>query len=71
VLAALAACSRHSSDDEAATTPMPSGLPGVYAGAFPCSNCQTIAATLWIRDDGRFFLRQSYVGAAQGPDDKV
>jgi hypothetical protein len=71
LLAALTACGRRSSDDEVATTPMPSGLVGVYAGAFPCSNCQAIATTLWIRDDGRFFWRQSYVGAAEASDDKT
>ena len=43
-------------------TPQPSDLPGVYAGSFPCSNCDSIAATLWLRADGRFFFRQSYVG---------
>lgn len=50
-------------------TPMPAGLPGVYAGEFPCSNCAAIAATLWLRADGRFFLRQAYVDAhATEPD---
>jgi NlpE-like protein len=71
LLAALAACGRSSSEDQAVTTPMPPGLPGVYAGSFPCSNCQAISATLWIREDGRFVLRQSYVGAVDAPDDKV
>lgn len=68
-LAALAGCHRHSSDQEAATTPMPPSLVGVYSGTFPCSNCKAIAATLWVRDDGRFFLRQGYVGAVDAPDD--
>lgn len=67
LLAALAGCSRNSADDEVATTPMPADLAGVYAGSFPCSNCAAIAATLWVRDDGRFFLRQSYVDAADAP----
>jgi hypothetical protein len=71
LLAVLAACSRQSSDDEGTTKPVPPGLPGVYAGAFPCSNCESIAATLWIRDDGRFFWRQSYAGAANAPDDRT
>jgi hypothetical protein len=44
------------------STPQPADLPGVYAGSFPCSNCDSIAAALWLRADGRFFLRQSYVG---------
>ena len=39
---------------------MPPTLPGVYAGRFPCSNCSAIDATLWLRDDGRFFLRQTF-----------
>jgi copper homeostasis protein (lipoprotein) len=48
---------------------MPAGLPGVYAGELPCSNCESIAATLWLRPDERFFLRQQYVderGATDG-----
>jgi copper homeostasis protein (lipoprotein) len=69
LLAALAGCGRDSADGEATTTPAPARLAGVYAGSFPCSNCEGIATTLWIRDDGRFFLRQSYVGAADGPAD--
>ena len=40
---------------------MPSGLAGVYAGELPCSNCAKIEATLWLRPDGRFFLRQRFV----------
>jgi hypothetical protein len=71
LLAAVTGCGRESSEEAVATTPMPTGLPGVYAGAFPCSNCQAIAAMLWIRDDGRFFWRQSYVGAADAHDEKT
>jgi hypothetical protein len=51
-----------SNDTAPTSTPQPSGLPGVYTGAFPCSNCDSIAATLWLRPDGTFFLRQTYVG---------
>ncbi|HEX6998644.1 MAG TPA: copper resistance protein NlpE N-terminal domain-containing protein [Gammaproteobacteria bacterium] len=41
---------------------LPQGeLAGVYAGRFPCSNCEAIEATLWLRADGAFFLRQRYV----------
>jgi hypothetical protein len=60
VAVALAGCGGHSGGETAAgaTTPMPSTLPGVYAGRFPCSNCSAIVATLWLREDGRFFLRQ-------------
>jgi len=37
---------------------MPAGIAGVYSGEFPCSNCAKIDATLWLRPDGRFILRQ-------------
>lgn len=37
-------------------------LPGVYAGTFPCQDCEAIQATLWLRSDGRFFFRQYYPG---------
>lgn len=51
-------------------TPMPDGLPGVYAGEFPCSNCAAIAATLWLRADQRFVLRQAYLDASRTASDK-
>jgi hypothetical protein len=58
-LAALAGgCSRDSDDAAERRTPMPATLAGVYAGELPCSNCSAIEATLWLRPDGRFFLRQ-------------
>src|SRR5262245_7347720 len=64
LLAALqAGCHSSGSGDSSETpgTPMPVGIAGVYAGEFPCSNCVKIAATLWLRPDGRFFLRQRFV----------
>jgi hypothetical protein len=60
--ASLAGCGRKESSDEPALTPLPPDLAGVYAGSFPCSNCKAISATLWIRADARFFLRQTYQG---------
>jgi hypothetical protein len=54
----LAACGRDAADDVETRTPMPSTLAGVYAGQLPCSNCAKIEATLWLRQDARFFLRQ-------------
>ena len=42
-----------------------STLPGVYAGTFPCQNCPGIRATLWLRPDGRYFLRQRYLEDAE------
>lgn len=60
-LAAAAGCSRGGNDDAPEATPMPASVPGVYAGDFPCSNCAAIAATLWLRPDGGFFLRQRFV----------
>lgn len=57
-------CDRGAGEKTEARTPMPSGLAGVYAGEFPCSNCARIEATLWLRADGRFFLRQRFVDDA-------
>jgi copper homeostasis protein (lipoprotein) len=51
-----------SKDAVETSTPQPSDLPGVYAGSFPCSNCDSIDAALWLRPDGRFIFRQKYVG---------
>ena len=66
ILALLAALQAgcHSGDPgetSESRTPMPLSLAGVYAGEFPCSNCAKIEATLWLRPDGRFFLRQRFV----------
>jgi len=62
LLAALqGGCGSSSGEKTEARTPMPLGLAGVYAGEFPCSNCAKIDATLWLRPDGRFFLRQRFV----------
>jgi hypothetical protein len=48
-------------DDAPVATPMPTTLGGVYSGELPCSNCATIATTLWLRADGRFFMRQRFI----------
>lgn len=45
-------------------TPLPATFAGVYSGELPCSNCDAIEATLWLRPDGTFFLRQTFKGAA-------
>lgn len=65
LLATAGGCTGGGADDAPATTPMPPSLPGVYAGEFPCSNCAAIAATLWLRPDGGFVLRQRFVEAPQ------
>ena len=62
VAALLFGCHRGGSNGGSVVTPPPPNLAGVYAASFPCSNCKEIAATLWLRADERFFLRQSYVG---------
>jgi hypothetical protein len=62
VAALLFACHRGGGNGGPAATPMPTDLAGVYTASFPCSNCKEIVATLWLRADERFFLRQSYVG---------
>ena len=62
--AALAGCSRDTGNEVEQRTAMPASLPGVYAGTFPCSNCAAIEATLWLRPDGAFVLRQHLVDDA-------
>jgi copper homeostasis protein (lipoprotein) len=54
-------CSKRSDHEQKTPFPMPTDLAGVYGGSFPCADCTSIAATLWLRDDGRFFLRQSLI----------
>lgn len=56
--AVLFGCGRDSRDAGEERVPMPATLAGVYAGEFPCSNCTAIEATLWLRPDGAFILRQ-------------
>jgi hypothetical protein len=56
--ALLSACGRDTAEKLEVRTPMPATLAGVYTGELPCSNCSAIEATLWLRPDGRFFLRQ-------------
>jgi hypothetical protein len=63
-LAVLGGCSRNSGDEAEQRFPVPASLPGVYFGTFPCSNCAAIEATLWLRPDGGFFLRQHFVDGA-------
>jgi hypothetical protein len=45
----------------ATTTLNEAVLPGIYAGVFPCDVCAGIDASLWLRADHRFFLRQRYL----------
>jgi copper homeostasis protein (lipoprotein) len=60
---ASTACGRHADDGAAAITPAPPNVVGVYEGRLPCSNCSTIATTIWLRADDVFFLRQRYLNA--------
>ena len=61
LLAALLGGCESEREDAPVATPMPTTLAGVYSGQLPCSNCAAIAATLWLRPDGRFFMRQRFV----------
>src|SRR5262245_27278286 len=71
LLAALqAGCDSSVQEKVEPRTPMPAGIAGVYAGDFPCSNCEKIEATVWLRTDGRFFLRQRFVGDTDGSTEK-
>ena len=52
-------------DDRSADSRDPS-ISGVYSGTFPCRNCPGIDTTLWLRADGRFFIRQEIPGDLGG-----
>jgi hypothetical protein len=67
LLALLGACGRDAAETIEPRTPLPPTVAGVYAGQLPCSNCARIEATLWLRPDARFFLRQRLVGDASAP----
>ncbi len=69
--ALAAGCDGHSREGEDAFTAMPAEIPGVYAGDLPCSNCSAIEATLWLRPDARFFLRQTFVGGDGAANDNA
>jgi NlpE N-terminal domain len=73
ILLVLACLLQHCSDggarDHAEPTPPPEDVVGVYTGSFPCSNCAAIAAALWLRADGTFFLRQTYLEEGQAAAD--
>ncbi|NIV18260.1 MAG: hypothetical protein GWN47_07550 [Woeseiaceae bacterium] len=55
----FAACGDEPEDEAPPPIPL-SSLPGVYAGMFPCDGCPGIPTTVWLKSDGRFFMRQSY-----------
>jgi hypothetical protein len=59
----LGSCGRD--DDSKSSADLFGSLPGVYNGTFPCRNCPGIRTTLWLRSDGRFFIRRRY---PEGPD---
>jgi hypothetical protein len=69
--AVLCGCDREVQEKVEARTAMPTSVAGVYAGEFPCSNCAAIEATLWLRPDGRFFLRQRFVDHAESSAEKT
>ncbi len=63
ILAATILIGGCSSDGESPADSRDASLPGVYSGTFPCANCPGIRTTLWLRADGRFFIRQNYLEA--------
>jgi hypothetical protein len=65
----LGGCSQDSHEAVELRTPMPATLAGVYTGKFPCSNCAEIEATLWLRPDGGFILRQRLIDDPAAPSD--
>ena len=58
-IAALAACGSDS-ETEGEPEKLPAPNVGVYSGTFPCDGCPGIPTTIWLRDDGNYFLEQIY-----------
>jgi copper homeostasis protein (lipoprotein) len=69
ILAATLLIGGCSSDGESPADSRNASLPGVYSGTFPCANCPGIRTTLWLRSDGRFFIRQVYLEATDNGSD--
>jgi copper homeostasis protein (lipoprotein) len=65
--ALLGGCGRDSRNEVEPRTPLPATLAGVYEGKLPCSNCTAIEATLWLRPDGAFVLRQEFLDDSSAP----
>lgn len=65
VRAAAVACLLAGCGAKEAESPRPGGAAapraGVYSGTFPCADCAGIVMTLWLRADGSFFSRRSYM----------
>lgn len=61
----LAACG-DAPQEEPAEAPDYAPLPGVWSGTFPCRDCPGIETTLWLRGDGRYFIRQEYLAGETG-----
>ena len=59
VIVLTVGCTDGGSDESPTEMPVAS-LAGVYSGVFPCAGCPGIPTTLWIRDDGSFFIGQEY-----------
>lgn len=69
-LALLAACGARDESPGRDAAPVPAPSPGLYQGTFPCADCPGIEVTLWLRPDGRFFMRQHYLAAGDGEDER-
>ena len=61
-IALIGGCSDDRPDESPTEVPVAS-LAGVYSGVFPCEGCPGIPTTLWIREDGSFFIGQEYPGS--------
>jgi copper homeostasis protein (lipoprotein) len=67
-LTLLAGCGMGADGEQIESSEPLGSLAGVYSGVLPCSNCSAIAATLWLRRDGRFVFKQSYLDESREHD---
>ena len=66
-IGSLGGCGFDSGNGNEQRTPMPATLAGVYAGKLPCGNCTAIEATLWLRPDRGYVLRQRLIDEDSEP----
>lgn len=65
-----AGCSGQAEKPAAAAQPVrrEAYILGAYEGTLPCADCEGIRTELTLESNGRFELRETYLGASGGPE---
>jgi uncharacterized lipoprotein YbaY/heat shock protein HslJ len=62
---------KRSSGTAAPTAPALSGLPVTFIGTLPCADCEGLRYQLDLKEDGRYFLRRTYLGKSSAGTDET